>query len=690
MTPDFSDHKSEFLNKAIAIVEANMSDEKFGVSELAEAVGMSRSNLLRKIQKATNLSVSVFIRQVRLQNAKQLLQNDTLNVSEVAYKVGFNSTSYFIKCYREFYGYPPGEEGNQVLTEEVTQKTTVRNIQPQKNRKGLIASILSLVILVVLTIVFWPDQSKEPKSLEKSIAVLPFKNDSGDSSNVYIINGLMESILGNLQKIEDLRVVSRTSVEKYRHRSQTIAEISEELDVNYFIEGSGQKIGDQVLLTIQLIEAPKDKHLWSQQYNRQATDIFKLQAEVAKDIAHEIKVFVTPQEMKRIEKPPTQNPNAYDLYLQGLELTNKAGVEELKQAIEYFKQAIGHDQNFALAHAHIAISYYYINYFNAKKEFSKVLNTYADKALLLDSELPQSFIAKGLFYMDTEQYELAAEYFEKVFTYNPNSAKANNFLSDIYGTYQPNTQKYLKSALKGLKLEKADEDSTTSSISYLHLSNAFAQNGFINEAEKFAQKSLAYDPDNTFTEYLYAYIKLAQNRDFEAALDMLSTTLAKDTTRLDVIKELAKVSFLMGDYEKAVAYYDKFLWIKNTYSINLFNAEDVNIGFALTQVGRASEANQFYEAYRTYAENDKSIYKNLMLAAYWAIKGDIETGMQHLKAFTNESNYQYWIVLFLGQDPVMSLLSKHPDYKSTLDKIDKKFWEEHQRTRSMLEAADLL
>src|SRR5690606_31504454 len=115
-------------------------------------------------------------------------------------------------------------------------------------------------------------------------AVLPFKNDSNDSTNRYLINGLMEATLNNLQQIRDLRVVSRTSAEKDRNTSKTIPEVADELRVNYVVEGSGQKVGNRILLNIQLIDAQRDSHLWARQYTREVTDIFQLQQEIAKDI----------------------------------------------------------------------------------------------------------------------------------------------------------------------------------------------------------------------------------------------------------------------------------------------------------------------------------------------------------------------------------------------------------------------
>ncbi|MGI9544581.1 MAG: helix-turn-helix domain-containing protein, partial [Cyclobacteriaceae bacterium] len=281
---DFSTIKDKFLQKVISKIEENLSDEHFGVSELAGEVNMSRSNLLRRVKSITSLSVSQLIRKVRLQEAKEILRDHSLTISEVAYKVGFNSTSYFIKCFKDEYGYPPGELGKMKEEEMEASPTDRQNV-----RKVPVKSLIAAVVLALVVFIFiWLQPRSAPEPLEKSIAVLPFQNDSNDSSNVYIINGLMEAILNHLQKIEDLRVVSRTSMEKYRQNPETIREIGKELDVNYFIEGSGQKIGDQIVLTIQLIEAPQDRHIWSERYERKAEDIFQLQTDVAKNIADQI------------------------------------------------------------------------------------------------------------------------------------------------------------------------------------------------------------------------------------------------------------------------------------------------------------------------------------------------------------------------------------------------------------------
>lgn len=150
---------NDFLNRITDIIEKNLSDEKFGVSELAREAGMSRSNLLRRVQKLTNLSVSLFIRQVRLKNAMEMLKNDSLNVSEVSYHVGFSSTSYFIKCFREHYGYPPGEVGRGAsgndapgtggtsgFFRELKRRKVVRVISVYAAAAFVILELLSIVI----------------------------------------------------------------------------------------------------------------------------------------------------------------------------------------------------------------------------------------------------------------------------------------------------------------------------------------------------------------------------------------------------------------------------------------------------------------------------------------------------------------------------------------------------------------
>ena len=593
--------ENEFLLKLKSIVEENLSNESFGVSELADAIGMSRSNLLRKVKKLCNLSVSQFIRKIRLENAKEILITGDSNVSEVAYQVGFSSTSYFIKCFRELYGYPPGEIGKHELEEKEST--------PQKsNRQKRSVIIVVAVLLSIFTIYFILNPIQFNNEVDKSIAVLPFKNDSKDSSNVYIVNGLMESVLNHLQKIKDVRVISRTSVEKYRNSNLTIPEIADELDVSYFVEGSGQKIGDQIFLNVQLIKASNDKHLWAEQYDRQTKDIFTLQKEVAKKIANSVEAIITPEEEKLIDKTPTDNLEAYDEFLKALELMRQEKREVLLEAITHLDKAIELDDQFARAYAFKSIGYYYLDIFKAKKEHIDKVVANADKAMLFDSKDYQSLISKALSYLAKGENAEAVPYFERALEYNPNSAYVLNYLSDFYANHMPNSEKYLEYALKGIQLNIGSNDSVTASFIYLHVSNALIQSGFIEESEMYIDKSIDHNPNNLYSEYLKAYILYAKNKNLKQTKKLLIAAWNKDQTRLDILQEIGKVCYAQRDYEEAYKYYSIFVKAREDRKLNIYHGEDCKIAHVYAKVGKFQEAKMFFDAYREFANTHSSIY----------------------------------------------------------------------------------
>ncbi|MDX2429375.1 MAG: helix-turn-helix domain-containing protein, partial [Bacteroides sp.] len=585
--PDLNFRENDFLSKISEIIEENLSNEQFGVSELAGKMGMSRSNLLRKIKKLTSLSVSQYISQVRLAAAMELLKEQSYTVSEVSYKVGFSSTSYFIKCFREHYGHPPGEVGKRTVEEPAPGR--VKRVL--KKRHVLMAG--AACILIAAALLFFvgkPGQALQSGKMkgakgEKSIAVLPFKNDSNDSTNIYIINGLMESVLNDLQKIEDLKVISRTSVEKYRYTSLSIPEMARELKVRYFVEGSGQKIGDQILLNIQLIEAETDRHLWAEQYSREATDIFALQKEVSKKIANEIEAIITPEEEERIDQLPTEDLVAYDYFLRGQDLFFRGSREGVVESIPWFQKAVKQDPEFAHAYADIAIAYYVLDMLLSEKIYADSINHYADKALLFDAHLPQSLIAKAFYYMSMGAYEKALPHLEKALEYNPNSALVLNTLSDFYASFMPNTNKYLEYALKGVELDIAAHDSVEASYILLHVSNALIQSGFVDEALEYIGLSLDYNPENLYAEQVKAYILYAKNGDLSETRDHLIETLQRDLSRLDVLQEVGKIYYYQRDYERSWVYYKKFLEMKEAYDLDIYRGEDIKIAVVCSELG---------------------------------------------------------------------------------------------------------
>jgi len=682
-----SPQDTEFLKQLSAKIEENLANEQFGVSELADALNMSRSNLLRKVKKATNLSVSQLISQARLTKGMELLRTGSLNVSEVAHQVGFSSTSYFIKCFRESYGYPPGEVGKRP---QETEPIQVAPPLAESNRKFIAIGIAALLLVAIAWFAYsyWP--AKAEVILEKSIAVLPFKNDSNDSTNVYLINGLMESTLNNLQKIKDLRVISRTSVEKYRNNAKTIPEMADELNVTYFVEGSGQKMGDRIVLTIQLIDGATDRHLWSRQYRRETKDIFALQQEISDDIAEEIQAVITPDEKNRIQKIPTQNLEAYDLFLKGVDLLKIGGTQNLKQSIVLFDEAISKDNTFALAYACAGMACYYLDMFQAEKLYVDKLGAYADKAVLHDAKLAESLMTKGMYYLTRKEYKEALPYLERALEYNPNSTEVLGLLTDFYYMYLPNTGKYLEYALKGLKLNATSGDSVAISYLHLRLGNALIQAGFVDKALEHIDKSLEYNPENAFSRYVRAFVLYAKEGDLKHTRELLQIEFQRDTNRYDILQDIGKVSYYLNDYEAAYEYYKRFNYQRETRKLDAFEYENLVIGRVYELAGETEKAKAFYERYRHYVERDQTAYKHIGLAIYYCQMNNTTKAIEHMRLFTQEDNIQYWIILFMDKGPELTETEASPEFKALLKEVERKFWANHEKLKGKLEEQGLL
>ncbi|MEH6679876.1 MAG: helix-turn-helix domain-containing protein [Sediminicola sp.] len=679
-----SPSRSFFIKQAEAIIRENLANEQFGVSELANAMHMSRSNLLRKIKKEIQLSASQFIRKIRLQEALQLLKENQSNVSEVSYQVGFGSSSYFIKCFREQYGYPPGEVGkdNQDIEKEQVQTNTLKRYQ------WLLIVAASTVLLVFSYLFFSKKSTFHKLEIEKSIAVLPFKNESADSTNLYFVNGLMESALNNLQKIKDLRVISRTSVEKYRNTDKGIPEIAAELNVNYLVEGSGQRVGDQVLLNIQLIEASSDTPIWVEQYNQEVVDIFALQNDIAKKITDAIKAVVTPAELEQIEKKPTENLVAYDYYIQALEPYLSRTDKGLKQAIELFEKAIEEDSEFALAYAHIAISYYLLEMSQSEKLYIEKINSYSDKALLYDSKSAESLTSKAFYYIQTKEYKLALPHLEKALEYNPNSSLAVQMLADFYFRLVPNTDKYLKYALKGFQLNVAS-DSVTQSYTCLQLSNALVSSGFADEALKYINMSLDYHSENYYAPHLKAFILYARDGNLERTQNLLLKEWKKDTTRLDILQDVGKLYYIQENYDSAYFYFKKFVTARESSGLDIYAQENIKIATVYKKMGLEKKAEIFFNKFSKYCEADNSVYKSVNLVWKYAYMGKIDKAIEQLKIFSKVDNYQYWFLL-IEDDPLIKSLKSHPEFEGIMQKIKDRFWENQAKLKTSLQKERLL
>ena len=240
----------------------------------------------------------------------------------------------------------------------------------------------------------------------KSIAVLPFENLSGDKDNEYFASGMQDMILTKLAAISDLKVISRTSTEKYASHPDNLKTIAQQLGVATILEGSVQKSGNSVLINVQLIDAASDHHLWADAYPRTLDNIFGVEGEVAQKVADALKARLTPTQTTELASVPTQNAEAYDLYLRALAFSNHANDQYgltrvlMPQAIDLLKQAIAKDPKFALAEALLGRAHMYM-YFFAPDRTDARLNAAkdaADMALALQPQLGEAHFAKSFYW----------------------------------------------------------------------------------------------------------------------------------------------------------------------------------------------------------------------------------------------------------------------------------------------------
>ena len=244
------------------------------------------------------------------------------------------------------------------------------------------------------------------RKIDKSIAVLPFENLSDEKENAYFADGIQDDILTNLSKIGDMKVISRTSVMPYRGRTSNVREIGKTLGVSTILEGSVRRAGNRVRVNVQLIDATTDEHLWANDYDRDLTDVFAIQTDLAQKISEALQAKLSPMEKSRMERKPTENGEAYLAFVQAHNLQNAVeDIGKLKQSEQLYARAIELDPKFALAFARYSqLESWIVHTFERTTERREKARALARQALQLQPDLPEAHLAMGfsLYYGDND------------------------------------------------------------------------------------------------------------------------------------------------------------------------------------------------------------------------------------------------------------------------------------------------
>jgi TolB-like protein/tetratricopeptide (TPR) repeat protein len=330
------------------------------------------------------------------------------------------------------------------ITPQGIERTEVADTMPavpgQRKRVWIYVVIVGVAISVTLFFLGrytagsgTPRQSEAATVSAKSIAVLPFDNLSRDPDNAFFAEGVQDEILTRLAKVADLKVIARTSTQKFKSAPADLRDIAKQLDVTNILEGSVQKVNDQVRVNVQLINALTNAHLWAEIYDRKLTDIFAVESDIAKTIADQLQAKLTGSEKQMMAAQPTTDTTAYELYHKGRSLWGKRTGDNIPKAIAFFEQAIARDPNYALAYAGLASAYILSPFYTGadRREAGSKAKEAALKALRLDPNLAEAHAALGkvLFFSEIDLAGATREY-KRAIELKPNDADAHHWFSN--------------------------------------------------------------------------------------------------------------------------------------------------------------------------------------------------------------------------------------------------------------------
>jgi TolB-like protein/AraC-like DNA-binding protein len=540
----------EFIEKLTEIVITNLDNDKFGVDELVHASGLSHATVLHKIKSISQKTISQFICEIRLHKALEMLQNETVTSAEVAYKVGFGSPAYFSSCFHDYFGYTPGEVkkkvtfNNETIVNESNNKSNIlKSLKRLFAKRPLLIRVtqvfIVLVILLLAHIAFFDFPVKfgnEKPDNKMSIAVLPFKNLSNEKENQYLADGITEGVTKQLNKLGHLKVISRTSSEHFRESNKSIPQIAKELDVNYILEGSVQCNYNKARISVQLIDADKDQHILSEQFDRELEDIFALQSNIVRQVAERLQMTLTNEEIAKIEKVPTENMEAYNYYLLGRFFWNKRTKEGLEKSIVYFEKAIETDTLYALAYAGLADALFIQAWWGwgEKAEYYKKAKQVVFKAIELDDSIAEAYAVLGgiLNYWEWK-WEEARIILQHSIELNPNCAIAHQYyaeLLDILGEHNSARN----------EINRAIELDPLSFMHRLLSADLYYRDSKYYESLKECEKVLEFNPENKAV-----YNTISQNY-FELKNDLMAVKaiinrFAADTSTQKLVPVIQKI-----------------------------------------------------------------------------------------------------------------------------------------------------
>jgi serine/threonine-protein kinase len=432
----------------------------------------------------------------------------------------------------------PPEAGTPNTQPTSSAEYVVTGIKQHK----LAAGIALLVLLAAITVTGFYLRGRNSHATIQSIAVMPFANESGKPEFEYLSDGMTETLITSLSQIPNLNVKARSSVFRYKGKETNPKTLGQELNVQAILNGRVAQRGDDLTLTLELVDVQTENVIWSEQYNRRQNDLVSLQSDIARDVSSKLKIKLSGVDEQKLTKNYTQNAEAYKLYLQGRFYANKRTPKDARKAIECFQQAVRIDPNYAVAYAVLGISYSYLTIYGdepASETFPKA-REYSLKATELDSTLAEPHILLGLLkFLQDHDFAGWERESQQALAANPNSTDAhrlNGFRLMFLGRFE----EALAEEQRALEIEPL---STAGNINYAY---ALFYSGRIDESEVQTKKAIELAPDFWMSHY-YLYNVCRFKVNYAQAVEELakSKELRDETEAARLIRE----SFAKGGWQ---------------------------------------------------------------------------------------------------------------------------------------------
>jgi len=523
---------------------------------------------------------------------------------------------------------------------------------------GIIAAALLMVFLLVYLVRNFrtADHGEESSvgvtTVDKSIAVLPFRNDSPDQENEYFCNGMMEEILDKLSKIKDLKIPSRTAVEVYRNTTMDPREIGSELNVAHVLEGSVRKQGDQFRISVQLINAKDGYHVWSETYSGTFSDtIFIVQSNLAKSIARELNAAITPEEYRTIERKPTASIDAYELTLQAWEMLRMfwrtLDDSYLETTLQLFRKALKLDSNLGSAISGVGTVYF------TRGGYDSALY-YANKAIEVNPNEPEGYYLKGECYRFMGDAEEAKINLEKALEIDPNQMWANIAMGNVLCDFDQNFAQGLPYLIKALELSGKGRPEM-----YLQVGTSFLRIGEFSLAEHYIKKALELQV-GCLGVIFYNGLLLAQGK-YGRSLQFLDSVQSSGHCKQIIVGSYAWTFYKEGTFLKADSCLKEFTGKKTDFLFDL----NVVSAYVDLNLGREAQAEQkLREVLADYSDDEEISGEALYaLAQIFNYKRDRNNALKYLKALATKR--QWWAIDQLTRnDSGFNNLRDDPDFQS--------------------------